>query len=231
MLQLRNFDVLYGTSHVIHDMALSLERGEILCLLGRNGVGKTTLMRGIMGLTVNCRGALELDGADLARLPTYERARRGIGYVPQGRDIVPGLTVLENIRLGLNARSDGRREPPEIIWDLFPMLKEHLGRRGTNLSGGQQQQLAIARALSASPRVLLLDEPTEGIQPNVIQDIETAIHRINREMGMSIIVIEQKVLFARSTAHRFAIMDKGRIVKAGKPEELTDDVMHKYMGV
>jgi urea transport system ATP-binding protein len=231
MLKLNHLNAYYGTSHIIHDLDLEIREGEIFCLLGRNGVGKTTLLRSLVGITVNTTGRIEFEGRDISTLPTHARARLGLGYVPQGREIVPGLTVLENILLGCNARKDGRKSVPQLVWDTFPMLKDHLHRRGTNLSGGQQQQLAIARALATDPSVLLLDEPTEGIQPNVVEDIEKSITTLNRVHGLTIILIEQKIRFARSAAHRFAILEKGRVRVVGASNELTNDLIHRHMGL
>jgi urea transport system ATP-binding protein len=231
MLKFKNLDVYYGTSHIIHDLNLEIRAGEIFCVLGRNGVGKTTLLRGLLGIDVRTSGMIELNGADVAAVPTHERARRGIGYVPQGREIVPGLSVLDNILLGCNARTDAKVAVPELVWTLFPFLKEHLGRRGTNLSGGQQQQLAIARALATDPSVLVLDEPTEGIQPNIVEDIEKAIVALNREHGLTIILVEQKIRFARTAAHRFAILEKGKVAAAGASSELSDELIHRHMGL
>jgi urea transport system ATP-binding protein len=231
MLKFKNLNVFYGTSHIIHDLDLEIRKGETFCLLGRNGVGKTTLLRSLLGIDVRTSGAIEFDGADISRTLTHERARRGIGYVPQGREIVPGLSVLDNILLGCNARSDGKASVPPLVWTLFPFLKEHLGRRGTNLSGGQQQQLAIARALATDPSVLVLDEPTEGIQPNIVEDIEKAIISLNRDHGLTIILVEQKIRFARSAAHRFAILEKGKVAASGDATNLTNDLIHRHMGL
>lgn len=231
MLEFKNLNVFYGTSHIIHDLDLEIRKGETFCLLGRNGVGKTTLLRGLLGIDVRTSGVIEFDGADINKMRTYERARRGIGYVPQGREIVPGLNVLDNILLGCNARTDGQTSVPELVWTLFPFLKDHLGRRGTNLSGGQQQQLAIARALATDPSILVLDEPTEGIQPNVVEDIEKAIVALNRDYGLTIILVEQKIRFARTAAHRFAILEKGRVAAAGATADLSHDLIHRHMGL
>lgn len=231
MLRFENLNVFYGTSHIIHDLNLEIRNGETFCLLGRNGVGKTTLLRSLLGITVNTTGRIEFDGADIVRMPTHERARHGIGYVPQGREIVPGLSVLENILLGCNARTDRQKSVPARVWDAFPMLKEHCHRRGTNLSGGQQQQLAIARALATDPSILVLDEPTEGIQPNIVEDIEKTIISLNRDHGLTIILVEQKIRFARTAAHRFAIIEKGRISVDGPVSKLTNDVIHRHMGL
>jgi len=231
MLKFKNLNVFYGTSHIIHDFDLEIRKGETFCLLGRNGVGKTTLLRSLLGIDVRTTGVIEFDDADISGMPTHERARRGIGYVPQGREIVPGLSVLDNIRLGCNARTDGQMAIPPLVWTLFPFLKDHLSRRGTNLSGGQQQQLAIARALATDPSILVLDEPTEGIQPNIVEDIERAIVSLNRDHGLTIILVEQKIRFARSAAHRFAILEKGRVAAAGEAADLSHDLVHRHMGL
>jgi urea transport system ATP-binding protein len=231
MLKLRKLNAYYGTSHIIHDLDLDVRKGEIFCILGRNGVGKTTLLRSLLGIDTRTRGSIELDGVDISTAPTYKRAQYGLGYVPQGREIVPGLNVLENILLGCNARADGRRDVPPLVWTLFPFLKEHLTRRGTNLSGGQQQQLAIARALATDPRVLVLDEPTEGIQPNVVADIEKAIVSLNRDHGLTVILVEQKIRFARTAGQRFVILEKGRIAAAGAAAELSNDLVRKHMSL
>ncbi|MGE0240880.1 MAG: urea ABC transporter ATP-binding subunit UrtE [Parvibaculaceae bacterium] len=231
MLRFEKLNAFYGTSHIIHDLDLEVRKGEIFCVLGRNGVGKTTLLRSLLGIEARTKGAIMLEGADISGEPTHRRAQRGIGYVPQGREIVPGLTVLENILLGCNARSDGRMTVPPLVWTLFPFLKEHSSRRGTNLSGGQQQQLAISRALATDPSILVLDEPTEGIQPNVVEDIEKAIISLNRDHGLTVILVEQKIRFARTAAHRFAILEKGRIAASGLAGDLGDDLVRRHMSL
>lgn len=231
MLDVKNLHAYYDSSHILHGIDLEIRQGEIFCLLGRNGVGKTTFLKSLLGLTVRTEGTVQFEGREIADLDTYERARLGIAYVPQGREIVPGLTVLENIRLGCFARRDRKVTIPDYIWSMFPFLREHLNRRGTNLSGGQQQQLAIARALASEPTVLLMDEPTEGIQPNVVQEIERTIVRLNREFGLTIILVEQKVQFARTSCHRFAFIEKGQIAAAGAAADLSDTLLHRYMAV
>jgi len=231
MLKFKNLDVFYGTSHIIHGLDLEIRKGETFCVLGRNGVGKTTLLRSLLAIDVRTTGSIEFDGTDITADLTHERARRGIGYVPQGREIVPGLTVRDNILLGCNARHDGRMTVPPLVWELFPFLKDHLNRRGTNLSGGQQQQLAIARALATDPSVLVLDEPTEGIQPNIVEDIERAIISLNRDHGLTIILVEQKIRFARTAGDRFAIIEKGRIAASGETANLSNELIHKHMSL
>lgn len=231
MLEVNDLHAFYDSSHILHGINMAINQGEIFCILGRNGVGKTTLLKSLLGLTVRTEGTVRLDNKEISKLETYERARLGIAYVPQGREIVPGLTVLENIQLGCFARRDRKMSIPDYIWPMFPFLREHLGRRGTNLSGGQQQQLAIARALAAGPSILLMDEPTEGIQPNVVEEIERTIIRLNREFGLTIILVEQKVRFARSSGHRFAFIEKGKVAATGEACDLSDALLHKYMAV
>lgn len=231
MLKISHVNAFYGTSHIIHDLDLEIRKGETFCLLGRNGVGKTTLLRSLLGIGVRTTGSIEFQGCEIIQALTHDRARRGIGYVPQGREIVPGMSVLDNILLGCNARTDGKVDVPPLVWSLFPFLKDHLGRRGTNLSGGQQQQLAIARALATDPSLLILDEPTEGIQPNIVEDIERAIIALNRDHGLTIILVEQKIRFARTAAHRFAILEKGRVAAAGPTSELSPELIHRHMSL
>ncbi len=231
MLELANVAAYYGRSRALAGVTCDVARGELLGVLGRNGVGKTTLLRSILGLMDRITGAVRLDGEDVSRRRTHERAKAGIGYVPQGRGILPRFTVLENLKLGLfaNRASSGRLD--ESVFELFPMLREHLHRLGGNLSGGQQQQLAIARALQTAPKVILLDEPTEGIQPNIVEEIEEIIIRLNRERGMTIVLVEQNVPFTRRAAHRFVIMEKGSIAAEGSVADLTDQLVHHYMAV
>jgi urea transport system ATP-binding protein len=231
MLTLANVDSFYGRSHILHGVRLSVPAGEITAVLGRNGTGKTTLLKTLMGLTDGMDGEIRFDGVEIGREPTFRRARAGLAYVPQGRDIIPDFTIRENILLGAFARADGRREIPALVPELFPYLIDNLDRPGGVLSGGQQQQLAIARALAARPRVLLLDEPTEGIQPSIVEEIEAVIMRLNREMGLTVILVEQNVAFARQAAHRFAMMEKGRVVAAGAISELSDELVHRHMAV
>lgn len=225
----RNLFSFYGKSPVIQGVSFDLEPGEFLAVLGRNGVGKTTLLKSIMGLTDRCEGELAFGEQDLLVRSTPDRSRLGIGYIPQGREIIPQFTVRENILMGTFARPDGRREIPEYLFEMFPILAEFIGRRGGDLSGGQQQQLAIARALAMDPKILILDEPTEGIQPNIVKQIEDAIVRLNRERGLGIILVEQNVPFARSASDRFLVLDKGRVVLSGRSDELSDDVIDEHL--
>jgi urea transport system ATP-binding protein len=231
MLELTGVTSFYGSSPVLQNVSVFLPRGTILSVLGRNGVGKTTLMRTIMGLTDRATGGIGLDGKDIRQAPTHRRAALGIAYVPQGRGIIGRFTVRENILMGSFARSDGRRAIPPLVFDLFPYLRDNLNRRGGDLSGGQQQQLAIARALAAGPSVLLLDEPTEGIQPNIVEQIQDIIIALNRKHGLTIILVEQNVRFARQASQRFLMLDKGRVAAHGDTALLTDELVHRHMTV
>jgi urea transport system ATP-binding protein len=230
MLTLRNVDSFYGRSQALHDLSVQAEAKSILAVLGRNGVGKTTLLRTILGLTDRSRGEITLGDDDIASLPTYARARAGIAYVPQGRMIIPDFTIRDNILMGGFA-AEGARKIPEIVPVLFPYLMENLDRPGGVLSGGQQQQLAIARALASEPKVLLMDEPTEGIQPNIVEQIEDSIIRLNTELGLTIILVEQNVAFARKAAHAFAMLENGRAVESGPIDTLTDEMVAKHMAI
>jgi urea transport system ATP-binding protein len=199
--------------------------------MGRNGMGKTTLLKCIMGLLPTSSGHLAFNGTDLRSAPAEARARMGIGYVPQGREIFPQLTVEENLRVGLSARRNGTRTIPVMVFDLFPVLKQMRNRRGGNLSGGQQQQLAIGRAMVLEPKLLILDEPTEGIQPNIVHEIGDIILRLNHEAGVTVLLVEQKLPFARRVASEFVILEKGRSVASGPIDRLTDDVVHEHLSV
>lgn len=232
MIKLTHIDQYYGSSHTLKDVNLSITEGSCTVLMGRNGVGKTTLMQCITGLLPIRKGDISLgEGRSLTKVPAEQRAFMGIGYVPQGRQIFPLLTVEENLTIGLAARNDGKRQIPEIIYTLFPVLKDMRKRRGGDLSGGQQQQLAIGRALATQPDVLLLDEPTEGIQPNVVQDIGDIIQKLNKEIGLTVLLVEQKLPFARRVGDDFAIMDRGHIVANGAMPELSDELVRQYLTV
>jgi urea transport system ATP-binding protein len=231
VLSISNLNQFYGESHTLWDLGLEVPAGECTCVMGRNGVGKTTLMQCIMGLLPLRGGTILYQGADIARLPAERRAALGIGYVPQGRQIFPLLTVEENLQIGLPARRDGKRQVPGFIFELFPVLKEMLGRRGGDLSGGQQQQLAIGRALVIDPKLLILDEPTEGIQPNIVHEIGDIIRRLIDELGLTVILVEQKLPFARRVADRFVILDRGRLMATGAMTELDDGLVKKYLVV
>jgi len=226
----------YGGSHTLWDVDLTVPPGSRMCLMGRNGMGKTTLLKCVMGLQAASSGGIEFDGSDLLKCPAEQRARLGIGYVPQGREIFSHLTVEENLRVGLGIRRSakgmpGARTIPSRIYDLFPVLKQMLNRRGGDLSGGQQQQLAIGRALVLEPKLLILDEPTEGIQPNIVHEIGDIVLRLNQEEGLTVLLVEQKLPFARRVASEFCILDKGRRVAAGPIGGLTDDVVRAYLSV
>ena len=233
MLQVSGLNVYYGESHILRDVDLSVPGGQMVCLIGRNGVGKTTLLKTIMGLLKPRTGTIKLGGDNLTRKSTDRRAKMGIGYVPQGREIIPRLTVKENLLLGLEARpkrKPGKIEIPEDIFELFPVLKTMLSRMGGDLSGGQQQQLAIARALMGHPQLLLLDEPTEGIQPSIVLEIEAAVRRIIAASGISVLLVEQHLHFVRQ-ADRYYAMQKGGIVASGSTEELSNEVIQKFLAV
>ncbi len=225
VLTIKALNQFYGGSHTLWDVDLIVPPGSRMCLMGRNGMGKTTLLKCIMGLQPVRFGGVAFDGNDLLKLPAEQRARLGIGYVPQGREIFSQLTVEENLRVGLGVRKNGPRTIPSRIFDLFPVLKQMMNRRGGDLSGGQQQQLAIGRALVLEPKLLILDEPTEGIQPNVVHEIGEIILRLNQEEGLTVLLVEQKLPFARRVASEFCILDKGRRVAAGPISELTDEVV------
>jgi len=231
VLNIQGLDQYYGESHTLWDISLDIPQGGCICLMGRNGVGKTTLLKSIMGLERVKSGRIEFEGSDLTRKPAETRARLGIGYVPQGRDIFAQLTVEENLRIGLNARRDKIRKIPELIFELFPVLRQMLGRRGGDLSGGQQQQLAIGRVLALDPKILILDEPTEGIQPNVVQQIGDVIQQLNDEAGVTVLLVEQKLPFARRIGKQFVILDRGRKVAEGRMADLGDDLVQTYLTV
>ena len=231
MLKVQKLNQFYGESHTLWDVNLNVLPGTCTCLMGRNGVGKTTLLKTIMGLLPVSSGSIKLEGNELADKPTELRAHQGVGYVPQGREIFTQLSVEENLRVGLLARGDGLREIPEFIFEIFPVLKQMLNRRGGDLSGGQQQQLAIGRALTLNPKLLILDEPTEGIQPNIVHEIGDIIIRLNQEKGLTILLVEQKLPFARRVAQNFCILDKGRNVATDAMENLGEEIINSYLTV
>jgi urea transport system ATP-binding protein len=231
MLEISGLNQFYGESHTLWDLDIAIPEGQCTCVMGRNGVGKTTLMQCIMGLLPLRSGALRYRDQDLTRLSAERRAPLGIGYVPQGRQIFPLLTVEENLRIGLAARADRVTQIPDHIFEIFPVLKEMLGRRGGDLSGGQQQQLAIGRALVIDPKLLILDEPTEGIQPNIVHEIGEIIRRLMTELQLTVILVEQKLPFARRVADRFIILDRGRLMASGTMSELGDDLVRRYLTV
>jgi urea transport system ATP-binding protein len=256
MLTIKSLDQYYGESHTLWNIDMEVPDGSCVCLLGRNGVGKTTLLKSIMGLVPIRNGSIRMDGAEIGTVRAEARAGLGIGYVPQGRDIFALMTVQENLEIGLRAaRKHGIRKVPEQVFAIFPVLKQMLKRRGGDLSGGQQQQLAIARALVLKPRLLILDEPTEGIQPNIVSEIGDVIYRlyrsrglqvasepirnevheaiaaINHELGVTVLLVEQKLPFAHKVADRFFIMDRGRGVAAGTMSELNEELVKHYLTV
>lgn len=230
MISINNLNQYYGQSHTLWDLTVDIEKGACTVLMGRNGVGKTTLLQSIMGLLPIRSGSIMYGETELTKQVAELRSRSGIGYVPQGRQIFPLLTVEENLRIGLSA-ARGNKDIPELIYQLFPVLKEMLGRRGGDLSGGQQQQLAIGRALVLNPEFLILDEPTEGIQPNIVQEIGQIIRRLNKEFGLTVLIVEQKLPFARLVADNFFIMDRGRCVEHGKINQLNDKMVKEYLTV
>jgi len=230
MIQISDVNQYYGQSHTLWDLSLEANPGEVTCIMGRNGVGKTTLMKAIMGL-LPATGSIKYQNQELIDLPPEVRAKIGIGYVPQGREIFSQLTVEENLKIGLLARDDGVKDIPEKIYDLFPVLKEMLQRRGGDLSGGQQQQLAIGRALCTNPQMLILDEPGEGIQPNIVQQIGEVIQKLAKEEQFTILLIEQKLPFARKFADKFIVLERGRVVAEDVISGLTDDVVDNYLSV
>jgi len=222
MLTVNALNQYYGGSHTLRNVEFEAPSGAVTAILGRNGVGKTTLLKCIAGLLPARSGTIGFGGADVTRLPPHARARLGLGYVPQGREIFPRLTVEENLKLGLATKPPGATIPPRIF-EMFPVLTEMLGRRGGDLSGGQQQQLAIGRALAMEPKLLVLDEPTEGIQPSIIKDIERAIRRLAAEGEMAILLVEQYYDFARSLADRYVVLSRGEVIKAGKGADMEAD--------
>jgi urea transport system ATP-binding protein len=231
LLAVTTLNQSYGQSRTLWDVDLELAPGDCLSLIGRNGVGKTTLLSCLMGLVPANSGSIRFNGTQLMGLAPEARAPLGIGFVPQGRMIFPLLTVEENLRIGLGARADRSGEIPARIFELFPVLRSMLSRRGGDLSGGQQQQLAIGRALVLEPKLLILDEPTEGIQPSIVREIGEVIVRLNAELGMTVLVVEQKLPFVRRVCDRFSIMDKGRVVAAGAMAELSDELVRSYLSV
>ena len=222
MLTISGLNQYYGGSHILRDLNFEVPTGACTTILGRNGVGKTTLLKCLVGVVPTRSGALTFDGKNITSMPPYERARLGIGYVPQGREIFPRLSVLENLRLGLATRP-ANTPIPERIFEMFPVLRDMLHRRGGDLSGGQQQQLAIGRALAMGPKLLVLDEPTEGIQPSIIKDIERAIRRLAAEGEMAILLVEQYYDFARSLADRYVVLSRGEVIKSGQGADMDAD--------
>ena len=231
MLSLSHISFSYGLVQILDNVSIEVPKAKVVCVMGRNGVGKTTLMRNIVGLEKASKGSVTLDGRDISKVPARRRAQSGLALVPQGRMIFPRLTVKENLEVGLSARTDGRRTIPEEIYELFPVLKEMGARQGGNLSGGQQQQLAIGRALVGEPRVLLLDEPTEGIQPNIIQAIGQVLLRLVSEKEMTVVLVEQYVDFIKEFGDHFYIMNRGRVVANGDTPQLSEAIVRQHLSV
>ena len=231
MLAVDNIDLFYGASHALKSVSLAADKGKVTCVLGRNGVGKTSLLRAIMGHTPIKAGTIRWENKDISTSAPYDRAASGIAYVPQGREIFPLLTVLENLETGFAALPRALRHIPDDIFDLFPVLKDMLGRRGGDLSGGQQQQLAIARALVTRPRLLVLDEPTEGIQPSIIKDIERVIRLLASRGEIAILLVEQYFEFARALADEYAVMERGEVVLKGTRADMVEEDVRRYLTV
>jgi urea transport system ATP-binding protein len=231
MLELKGVTSYYGKTPILQNINLSLGAGKCLCVLGRNGVGKTTLLHTLMGLTTSMTGELRINGEDYSNKPTHLRANAGLGYVPQGRRILGKFTIRENIQLGTFARQDKSDAIPDLCLEMFPYLAKNLNQRAGSLSGGQQQQLAIARALATDPKVLLLDEPTEGIQPNIVAEIGESLAMLNREMGITLILTEQHIKVAKELADDFLMLDVGREVASGPITELTDELVDTHLTI
>lgn len=231
MLMIEGLNQFYGESHTLWDLELEIEQGKCTCLMGRNGVGKTTLLSCIMGLLKPASGHITFKDHDLLKASAERRAPMGIGYVPQGRQIFPLLTVEENLQIGLPVRADKKKQIPELIYEMFPVLKDMRQRRGGDLSGGQQQQLAIGRALVIDPELLILDEPTEGIQPNIVAEIGDIIRKLNKDIGLTVLLVEQKLPFVRRTSDKFIIMDRGRSVAKGNLDQLSEQLVQEYLTV
>jgi urea transport system ATP-binding protein len=231
MLEVENVTLFYGAAQALRGVSVEARQGEVTCVLGRNGVGKSSLMRAIVGHRPIADGSITLGGQDIAQMKPYDRARNGIAYVPQGREIFPLLTVRENLETGFAPLKRGQRKVPDEVFDIFPVLKSMLHRRGGDLSGGQQQQLAIGRALTTRPKLLVLDEPTEGIQPSIIKDIGRAISFLRERGDMAIVLVEQYFEFARDLADSFILMERGEVVVAGGRAELAGDDVRRRMAI
>ena len=231
MLQIQDIDTFYGTSHILHGISLEIAKGDLLAVLGRNGAGKTTLLRSITGENPPRRGTVHFDGIDITSMKSHRRTKLGLSYVPQGRQIIPDLTVEDNIRLAMLGKGQKADQVPPFVHEYFPGLRELFPRKGGILSGGQQQLLAIARALVQEPKFLLLDEPTEGLQPSIVEEIDAVIKRIQKERNCTVLVVEQNLDFVRDVTERFAILDTGRIVAEGEVVGLTDEFVRKHLQV
>ncbi len=230
MLEINRVSAFYGESVILRNISMKIDQGKVVCLLGRNGVGKTTFLKSIMGLVKTPSGSIKLNGEEIIKMPTYNRAIKGIGYVPQGRDIFPQLSVYENLLLGLE-RNKNKGTIDESIYELFPIVKTMLSRKGGDLSGGQQQQLAIARALVSKPKLLLLDEPTEGIQPSIIQDIAKVIKHLKSKGDMTMVIVEQYLEFVLEVADYFYLIDKGSIIMEGNTKDANPNAIQEKMAI
>lgn len=231
MIELNAVNQKYGGTQILWDVDLTIKKGSRICIMGRNGVGKTTLLKVIMGMLPISSGSLHINDQNVSKSAVELRPEIGVGYVPQGRHIFPQLTVEENLKISLNCKRQKSKTIPEHIYDLFPVLKEMLHRRGGDLSGGQQQQLAIARALVLNPNILILDEPNEGIQPNIVQLIRDVLLKLNKEHGITIVLVEQKLPFARAVGEEFVLLEKGQVIATGEMPELTDALVSQYLAV
>ena len=231
MIELKDVNQKYGGTQILWNLNMKIEKGSRTCIMGRNGVGKTTLLKCIMGMLPVSTGSVTINDSDMTKKSVEQRPEVGVGYVPQGRHIFGQLTVEENLKVSLNCKRQASKTIPESVFELFPVLKEMLHRRGGDLSGGQQQQLAIARALVLNPDILILDEPNEGIQPNIVQLIRDVLLKLNKEQGMTIVLVEQKLPFARAVGEQFHLMEKGEVVASGPMADLDDELVGKYLAV
>lgn len=230
-LEVQNINTFYGTSHILHSVSINIPDGAMVSILGRNGVGKSTLLKSITGINPPHNGTISFNGSNVTKQKTHEHARAGISYVPQGREIIPDINVYENLLVAMRGKNNKSKKIPEFIFEYFPALEPIQKRKGGVLSGGQQQQLAIARALIQEPTLLLMDEPTEGLQPSVVEEIDEIIKRIHSERNCSILLVEQNLDFVRDVTHQFAIMDSGRIAQEGEIDQLTDELASQYLSV
>ena len=230
-LEVQNINTYYGTSHILHGVSLTVADGSMVSVLGRNGVGKSTLLKSVIGINPPHSGSIQFNGSDLTNQKTHEHAHAGISYIPQGREIIPDITVQENLLVAMRGIGNKDKEVPKFIFDFFPALESIQKRKGGVLSGGQQQQLSIARALIQEPNLLLMDEPTEGLQPSVVEEIDNIIKRIHSERNCSILLVEQNLEFVRDVTQHFAIMENGEIVEEGEINKLTDELASQYLSV
>lgn len=230
-LEVQNINTFYGTSHILHGVSLNIPDGAMISILGRNGVGKSTLLKSVVGINPPQNGSIQFNGSNVTKQKTHERTRAGLSYVPQGREIIPDLSVKENLLVAMRGKGNKDKQVPKFIFEYFPALEPIQQRKGGVLSGGQQQQLAIARALIQEPSLLLMDEPTEGLQPSVVAEINNIIKRIHLERNCSILLVEQNLEFVRDVTHQFAIMENGQIVEEGEIDKLTDELASQYLSV